>query len=127
MPQNSIAKNYYALTRCIYLLNQGFDNIFIPLKNSYFYDLVAEKNNELLKIKVVYTNTKSPTGVYVATLRKCGKNQLGKVSFQPFDSKTCDLIFIATPDKSYLIPSSGIKNTRSISMCMFENFQIIPS
>jgi len=127
MRENSLGKNYSALTKGIYDLGKLYDNIFIPLKTSYFYDIIVGKDSSLFKIKVIYTNTKSPNGVFVATLRKCGKNVLGKITFQQFDATTADYVYVSTPKSSYLIPTVEIKNTRAISLCMFEKFAIIPS
>ena len=127
MKENSIKKNYTALTKAIHHLGELYDNVFIPLRPSYLYDLIFEKENVLFKVKVIFTNTKSPNGVYVATLRKCGKNVMGKLTFAPFDSNTCEYIYVSTPKKNYLIPTNEMKNTRSISMCMFEKFIIVPS
>lgn len=126
MRGKSTEKNYHALTQAIKCLGISFDNIFFPLKPFFYYDIIAEKNYLLFKIKVVYTNTKQPNGVYVATIRKCGKNSIGKISFQPFDLKMCDFIFINTPESNYLIPTSEINSTRSISVNMYPKF-LIPS
>jgi hypothetical protein len=128
MKENSIEKSYIALTQAIAHISITFENIAFPIKPSFFYDIIAEKNDILFKIRVIYTNCKAESGAYVATLRKMGKNVSGKIVYQPFDSNSCDYIYVHTPECCYLIPANEINQTRAITLSMFEKFKIfIPS
>ena len=126
MKENYIDRSFHTVTKAINVLSNHFDNIALPIRNSYFYDVLVEKDFKIYSIKIISTTCKAPSGFYIANLRKSGGNQNGKQTHQAFDSKNCNFLYIDTPKHCYLIPSVDICCTRSLTLNGHEQY-IIPS
>lgn len=122
-----IQRSYTTISEAISFLSRKFDNISIPIKSNYLYDLLVEKDFNILRVKIIMTDSQQPSGAYVANLRKSGGYSEKKEIKKPFDPKFCDLVYVKTPEGIYLIPSLEIQTTRSITLSQFENFRFIPS
>lgn len=121
-----ILRSFQAIGKAIGVLCQKYENLCLPLRNCFSYDLIAVEKNQLLRVKVFHTETTSPSGSYVVNIRKSGGYNKANTVKKPFDPKMCDLVFIDAPNKCYLIPSEEITQKRSLSLSMFEKY-IIPS
>ena len=121
-----LKRSYLTLSFAIGILSKKFDNLCIPIKNNYYYDLIGEKEFSICRIKIITTDCKQPNGSYIANLRKSGGYINKKEIKEKFDNKFCDFLFIYAPDSSYLIPSFEVKTKRSITLSQFEDFKIIP-
>ena len=108
-------QSYLALSSAIGTLSNIFVNICIPIRNSFFYDLVGEHDFKLFRIKVIYTECKQPSGHYIANIRKSGGYLDKKECKSPFEPKFCDYLYVETPTDKYLIPSNQISNIKSIT------------
>lgn len=117
-------RSYLAISNAISILSLRFDNVSIPIRNNFFYDLIVEKNFEVFRVKVIYTNCKQPSGHYVANIRKSGGYVAKKESKSPFDPKFCDYLYVESPVDLYLIPSSRIMNIKSITLSQFQDCRI---
>lgn len=120
MKENYIERSFHTVTKAIHNLSNRFENIAIPIRGSYFYDILVEKQFKIFRIKIVSTTCLSPSGSYVANIRKSG----GKQTRQGFDSINCDYLYIDTPENCYLIPTNMITNTRALSLSMFHEYII---
>ncbi len=125
MSTNYIQRNYQTTCKALSILSNMFDNIAIPLKPCYFYDILVERETKILKVKCVSTTCKASNGFYTANIRKSGANSTGTYSNQPFDSNNCDYIYVETPENCYLIPTDRIQSTRSISVNLFEEYVLL--
>ena len=119
-------RRYLTISSAVSKLSYLFVNICIPIRNSFYYDLVCEKEFNLYRIKVIYTNCKQSSGSYVANIRKSGGYFSKKETKLPFNPKFCDYLFVETPEDYFLIPSEEISTKRSITLSMFEVFKIKP-
>ncbi len=123
-----IQKNYETLTKSISFFSKNYQNISIPIRNNFAYDLLIEdRNRNILRVKTLHTECKSPSGTYIVSLRSFGGYRKGKELKKEFDKFMCDLLFIECPDGFYVIPSQGIENKRAISLSQFQKFKTIPS
>ena len=64
--------SYHAVCSAISLISKRFENLLLPVKSNFYYDLIGELGGKLFKIKVVHTTCKQPSGAYIANLRKSG-------------------------------------------------------
>lgn len=117
-------RSYQTVISAIHELGLRFDNIGIPIKPSFYYDLLCERDFKIYRVKVVFTNCKQASGNYIANIRKSGGYDRAKESKSPFDSKFCDYLYVETPEGKYLIPSSNVVSVRSITLSQFESFRI---
>lgn len=123
---NYIHRNYEGLSTAIYFLAKKYTNISIPLKPNFYYDLIIEADNQLLKVKLISTDSKAPSGSYIATLRKSGGYSGKKELKEKFKKDNSDFLFIITPDHNYFIPSREINTKRSISLSMYATYKLAP-
>lgn len=120
-------RNKNALIEFMNLYKEKFDSFAIPLNQINEFDVIGIKGEELLRIRIVVTETKNPSGAYVANLCKSGGYyQKKERKNEPFSPSSCDLIFICTPNGKYLIPSKDVKQTKAITLSVFKN-HLIPS
>ena len=124
MKNDYIERSYYTVSKAIYILSHHFDNIAVPIRSCYFYDLLAEKDFCHYRIKVISTTCKAPSGHFVANLRKSGGGYKGNRVDQSFDSKNCNFIYIETPKHCYLIPSLDVCLKRSLTLNGYEKYII---
>lgn len=118
-------RSYKSLCLAISLLSSKFSNMALPLLQNFYYDIIAEDGKaSLIKIKVIRTEARAPSGAYIANIRKSGGYMHKKETKSPFDPHRCDLVFIETPISSYLIPSSEIKSSRAITLSQYEKFNL---
>lgn len=124
---NYIDKNFHAICQAIEYFSKGAVNIFLPMKSTYAYDLIlitSEQEKEcMMRVKVVQTESQSPSGAYVVNLRKSGGYTDSKEYKAPFDPSICDVLFVISPESAYMIPSCKIIQKRAISLSMFEEFK----
>ncbi len=124
---NYIHKSFQAVCQAIEYFSREAINIFIPIKPSYAYDLIllnSQSGKEVtMRVKVVQTESQSPSGTYVVNLRKSGGYEHAKENKAPFDPSMCDVIFIISPGGAYMIPSKKITQKRAISLSMFEEYK----
>jgi len=121
MKENYIDRNYIVVCRAIHILSGLFDNICTPIRNSYFYDLVVERDFNIYRVKVICTSCKAPSGSYVANIRRAGGNWKGKSINLAFDPRNCDFIYIDTPRHCYLISTDRVMTKRALTLSMFED------
>jgi len=121
-----LKRNYISLSTAIGTLSKKFENLCIPIRTNFYYDLVGEKESCMFKIKIITTDCKQPSGSYIANIRKSGGYLDKKEAKENFNNKFCDFLFIYAPECSYLIPSSKVTTKRSITLSQFEEFKIIP-
>lgn len=90
--------------------------VCIPLNDTQKYDLVVDIDGKLSRVSVKTSRYKHSQSSYYVHLKNCGGSS-GKGKVRPFDNKTCEYLFVLTGDnKMYLIPSSEIESTGSISI-----------
>ena len=113
---NSIQGNLGLGKAIEYFTSQGM-TVAIPLNDTQKYDLVVDFNNKLQRISVKTSRYKKPSGNYEVLLKNCGgSSKEGKI--RPFDNTTCDYLFIyAANEKIYLIPSSDILVSSTLTLC----------
>ncbi len=114
-------RSYQTVSSAVAELSHQFENICIPLRNNFYYDLIGEKDFKIYRIKVIFTNHKQYNGNYIACIRKNGRLNLN------FDKKYCDFLYIECPSGKYLIPSSEIFNHLAVTLNQFESFRIVDS
>ncbi len=119
-----IARNHKALLEFMFLCEAKFQTYAIPFLTNHDYDVIGINDSACFKIKIICTENKQPSGAYVANLLRSGGYERGKEMKIHFDNKSCDYIFIWTPEEKYLIPSLEITQTRAITLSMFQNFRI---
>jgi PD-(D/E)XK endonuclease len=117
-------RSYQAVTSAIHELSLQFDNVSIPLRHNFYYDLLCERKFKIYRVKVIYTNCKQPNGNYVANIRKSGGYSSQKELKAPFDPNFCDFLYIECPNDKYLIPSCEISTHRAITLNQYESFRI---
>lgn len=122
--EDYVYRSYLTICSAIYHLSSRFKNLTFPIRNNFNYDILGDKDNKIFRIKVIYTNCKQKSGVYVANIRKSGGYRDKKENKMPFDSRLCDYLYIETPDAKYLIPSSDIATIRSITLSQYEDCRI---
>lgn len=123
-----LERSFQSVGAAIGILSSRVVNICLPLKPNFFYDLILETTpGKLDRVKIIYTDCQAPSGSFVANIRKSGGYADKKETKKPFDPHEVDKLFIFTPLGSYLIPTSEVTTTRSISLSQFENFRLIPS
>ena len=97
--------------------------VSIPLEPCE-YNLLFDKENEILKIKVISCSYKTKYGIYSASIRSMGGN-MPKQTLKVFDKKSCDYVFIVTDEfDMYNIPSSEINSERQISLNVYAHFKV---
>lgn len=126
MKENYINKNYLTMCKSIAILSKKFDNVAIPVKISYLYDLLVEKDYNIFKVKIITAECRASSGSYIANIRKSVANGAGKCTYQPFNNENCDYVYVETPEDCYLIPTISVRTTRSLSLSMYQEY-IIPS
>lgn len=122
--EDYLHRSYLTICSAIHALCTKFRNLTFPIRANFNYDIIGEINNKVYRIKVIYTNCKQKSGSYVATIRKSGGYNDRKERKIPFDSDTCDFLYIETPLAQYLIPSSEINSKRSLTMSQYEEHRI---
>lgn len=122
MEHDYLERSYFSVSRAIYILCNRFDNIALPIRHSVHYDILAEKDFNIYRIKVISTKSKTASGNYIANLRKSGGYSKTNTQKAPFDKKSCDYVYVITPDHEYLIPSHEVKNSRALSMGSWNNY-----
>lgn len=124
---NYIDKSFQAVCQAIEYFSQGALNIFLPMKPTFAYDLIliTEENGKelMMRVKVVQTESQSPSGTYVVNLRKSGGYSDQKEHKAPFDPSMCDVLFVISSESAYMIPANKITQKRAISLSMFEEFK----
>ena len=102
-----------------------FSNYSFPMKQTYSFDVIGFKEEKPYRVKVISTDSKQPSGSYIANLRKSGGYSNSKEHKAPFDPKECDYVYICTPSEKYLIPSEKIKQRRAITLSQFNEFMLV--
>lgn len=121
---NMIHKSYLTLLEFIALMGHKYDNICLPMKPNYEYDLLIQKGKHIYKVKTIHTDSKAPSGSYIANLRKSGGYNPKNTQKAPFDKNKVDFLFISTPENKYWIPSFEIYNGRALSLSTCSQFII---
>lgn len=79
-------------------------NVSIPLTDSQDYDLIVEIDNILSRVQVKTTYSKTPYGIFTATLKTSGGNKSG-YNIKNFNPDNVNYLFILTEDNDqYFIP-----------------------
>lgn len=115
--KNSKAQGDVGLSCAIqYFCMCGY-TVSIPLTDSQDYDLVVEIRSVLYKVQVKTATSKSPYGLYRASLKTCGGNSKGTYIKYGTDI-IYDLLFVLTDEGDcYLIPKKEIsKNKASVNL-----------
>lgn len=94
--------------------------VCIPLTDSQKYDLVVEHHERHEGVQRVQVKTttqcKLKNGIYQVDLRTQGGNRSGAGKVTVLSERDADLLFIVSPLKCYLVPTSIIQGRRSISL-----------
>lgn len=104
-------KGNIGLTSAIYNLTKLGYTISLPLNDTQWYDLIAEKDCKTFFVQVKATEYKTKYNFYQCSLKTCGGTSgkiISKVKDYPID-----LLFIWTPDGEYLINWKILKNKNS--------------
>lgn len=122
-------RSYQTIANAIAKLARVYENVFFPLKPNYYYDLLVEmpnKNNKYLvmRVKVIYTDCRAPSGTYVVNLRKSGGYVNKKEVKEDFQNDMCDILFVECPEGFYEIPTNRITTHRAISLSMYQEFKL---
>ena len=124
---NHVRRNFLALARAIAYFSHEYDNICLPINPTFAFDLIVvtrpSPDVSSFRVKVIQTESQSPSGYYVANLRKSGGYSSAKEHKAPFDPNMCDFLFVVSPMGSYLIPSGEITQKKNITLSMFEEFR----
>jgi hypothetical protein len=119
-----IERSHRALLEFMAHPKVDFDTFAIPILSNYDYDVIGITSSSCFKIKIICTETKQPSGAYIANLLRSGGYEQGKEKKKHFNNKTCDFVFVRCPDEKYLIPSCEIVQTRAITLSVFQQFKI---
>ena len=128
-----LEKSFNAVCQAIGYISKYSDNIFLPIKPTYAYDLIYSKWEEttefFIKVKVFQTKSQAPSGSYVLNLRKSGGYENAKEHKAAFDPSMCDVVFAMSPEGFYMINSMEITQKRAISLSKFQEYKCmdIPS
>ena len=99
---------------CYYTIN-GVE-VLLPIGDKKPYDLVIDRDEQLLKVQVKYTSCKNKTGNFRADLRITGGNQSFKTA-KHYEDKDFDLCFVYTSEGDcYEIPFE-ILFKNSVTLC----------
>ena len=93
--------------------------VSIPLTDSQDYDLLIDICGKIAKVQVKSCTYKR-AGKYVFNLSVKGGNRSYN-TIKKFDKQKVDMVFVATPEGSYLIPS--FECPKNIGTC-FEKYKI---
>lgn len=90
--------------------------VALPLNDTQKYDLIADFNGGLQRVQVKTSRYTRNNTSYEVMLKNCGGTSKGS-KIRPFDSTACDYVFVLTGnDKMYLIPTSEITATNTITV-----------
>ena len=91
--------------------------VLLPLNDTQKYDLVVDKDGQLLRVSVKTTQGMNKNNTYyVVQLKNCG-GASGKSTIRHFDNTTCDVVFIVTVEGTmYEIPSSLINVSGTLTL-----------
>ena len=91
--------------------------VMLPLNDTQKYDLVVDKDGQLLRVSVKTTQSMNKNNTYyVVQLKNCG-GASGKSKIRHFDNTTCDIVFIVTIEGiMYEIPSSLINVSGTLTL-----------
>ena len=91
--------------------------VMLPLNDTQKYDLVVDKDGQLLRVSVKTTQGMNKNNTYyVVQLKNCG-GASGKSTIRRFDNTTCDVVFIVTVEGTmYEIPSSLINVSGALTL-----------
>lgn len=100
--------------------------VSIPLTDTQDYDLVVDNGENLLKIQIKTTGSKSRHGIYSLNLRVTGGNRSGVGKSKTFDQNHCDAVFAVTNEGSmYYIPRNVIKAKTTINLGkIYEKYKV---
>lgn len=91
--------------------------VFVPIGGEgQRYDLIVDRDDNLYRVEVKTTTSRGPSGAWEAHVATRGGNRSGKISNTRLSKADCDLLFIATPDGLWLIPSSEVHNRVMVSV-----------
>ena len=89
--------------------------VSIPLNDTQDYDLIVDKNGDLLKVQVKFVSYKDKYGAYQANLKSSGGTK-GAI-YKTVKDTNIDIVFIVCSDKTlYEIPISEIENSSSLNL-----------
>lgn len=90
-------------------------SIFVNWGGKASCDLIAIKENEIIRVQVKSTTTRNKYGVWVVQLKTVRSNKTQN-TIKNFDASTCDLlaIYIAPEDRVLLLPAQQY-NGKSIA------------
>lgn len=120
-----LERNYLAVLELLDCCKKRFDNFAFPIKQHHEFDVIGLENGECKRIRVICTESKNPSGAYVANLLKSGAHENNKSIKKSFSNKDCDYLFVLTPIGKYLIPTEEITQTKAITMSMFSSFALV--
>lgn len=122
--EDYLHRSYITICSAFSSLCLRFKNLTFPIRTNFNYDIVAELDDKIYRIKVIYTSCKQKNGSYLATIRKSGGYVDKKERKMPFDPTLCDFLYIETPIGKYLIPSKKIESKRSLTLSQYEEYRI---
>ena len=113
--KNTRKQGDVGLGAAIAFFTQKGITVCVPLTDNQEYDLIVD-DGRLLRIQVKTTYSKTPSGNYIVTLKTSGGNK-SRQMVKKFDSSQCDKLFILTEsNEKYLIPTSVLDITNSITL-----------
>lgn len=119
---NSKKRGDIGLGAAIFWFAKNGVTVSIPLTDSQDYDLVVDMGG-LKRVQVKTTSNVSKSGSYEVGLRVCGGNRSGSGKIKKFNKNKIDLLFVLDANgATYLIPSSQLNVTNSISLNAYKKF-----
>ena len=112
---NSKKQGSVGIAAAIFYFSKCNHTVLLPITDSQSYDLVVDLESSLCRVEVKTTNTKTPSGCYVACLKSSG----GSKGFQygTVKESRADLLFILTGSgDQYLIPVTEDLPSSSITL-----------
>ena len=90
--------------------------VSIPLIDNQGYDLIVDKDGQLLKVQVKTTKQKAPSNNYVVELRRIRANRTQN-TIHTFNNQDTDLLYILTEEGvEYIIPCLEITAAGAITL-----------
>lgn len=115
-------RSFQAVSKAIYFLASRYENVCFPLRPDFSFDLIACLGKNNFRVKVIKTDSVTPSGQYIVNLRKSSD----KGRKENFATSTCDYLFVDSPKGEYFIPRDKIHQVRAITLTQYSEFLIIP-
>lgn len=98
-----------------YYSSNGY-TVSIPLNDTQDYDLIVDKDNNLIKVQVKSSACKTKYGNYQVALKSCGGTKGN--TYKTVIETNVDEVFVLLENlEMYIIPTKEIKNKSTLNIC----------